>query len=140
MTTIEYYFIDDLWDIIKSYMIFIIHKDGKHLKNDIYIQNYNKSMQYIKYSLICNVKEIGIPYIVKRTMTVSVQERYKFIKYLYYIKYNNIQKLIIEYILNTKNVIDNYDSIERNWYKNIYNNHNIYSKCNCNNCLIYKLK
>ena len=45
MTTIGYYFIDDLWDIIKSYMIFNIHKDGKHLKNDIYIQNYNKSMQ-----------------------------------------------------------------------------------------------
>lgn len=37
-----YYFPDDIWNNIQDFLIHDIKKHGKHLKNDIYIIQYNK--------------------------------------------------------------------------------------------------
>tara|TARA_X000000950_G_C13687976_1_gene566798 strand:- start:366 stop:746 length:381 start_codon:yes stop_codon:yes gene_type:complete len=41
------YFPDDIWNIIKDYLIHNITKHGKHLKNDIWINIYNQCLTTI---------------------------------------------------------------------------------------------
>ena len=132
----QYRFIDDIWKIIKSYMIFNIHKDGQHLKNDKYHINFNNIVYFLKKNLINLEREMGTPYMVRS----SVQYNCKYIKYLYHIRHKNIRKLIIEYELLDINCInDDNLSVENKWYNNIYNNHNIFNTCHCNRCSDFSL-
>jgi len=134
----EYYFIDDIWNIIKSYMIFNIHKDGHHLKDDKYHRHYNNIIGFFKKNIISLEREMGTPYMVHS----SIKHNCKYIKYLYHIRHKNIRKLIIEYELfdfNSLFASKNGLSVEKQWYNNIYNNHNIYKTCHCDKCRRFSL-
>ena len=132
----QYYFIEDIWKIIKSYMIFNIHKDGQHLKDDKYHYHFNNVVDFLKKDLIYLEREMGTPYMVHS----SVKYNCKYIKYLYHMKHKNIRRLIIEYeLFDINSINDDNLSVEKKWYSNIYNNHNIFKPCHCSKCLSFSL-
>ena len=42
------YIINDLWELIKEYLFHNIKKQGKHLKDDKYIHNYNNILKTLQ--------------------------------------------------------------------------------------------
>ena len=45
MGTIFMFIVEDVWELIKEYLFHNIKKQGKHLKDDIYIKNYNSILK-----------------------------------------------------------------------------------------------
>lgn len=140
----EIYFPDDIWNIIRSFTIFNIKKDGNHIKKDKYHLAYQNCLHIIKHYLLKNC-ETEKPFMVKyKKNTKKIidyynndYETYTFIKYIYIVKYNNIRILIKEHTLldiSSKVSEKKYAPNTYDYYLNIYNNHNIYKKCHCLYC------
>ena len=91
----NYWIIDEIWREIKTYLFHNIKIQGKHLKNDINIQQFNKTIK--------DIPKLYIPRLGPRI--VYNFNKFKFAKFIYKIpspsnisKKHNIFKLIIEYI------------------------------------------
>ena len=111
-------FINELWLKIKEYMFHNIKKQGKHLKDDKYIINYNSVMYSIPTPIVSSTGP--------RIIYTSSKKQTRFIKLIYHIKYNNINKMIIEYMVlpdNYTKYYNIYDNVFRNfyYYQYIYN-------------------
>ena len=71
------YIINDLWKLIKEYLFHDIKKQGKHLKDDVYIKNYN----YILKTL----PKMYIPRNGPRIVYNSYKREFRIVKFLYHI-------------------------------------------------------
>lgn len=97
----NYWIIHDIWREIKTYLFHNIKIHGKHLKNDIHIQQFNKTIK--------NIPKLYIPRLGPRI--IYNFNKFKFAKFLYKIpapsnisNKRNMYKLIIEYIpISNKN-------------------------------------
>jgi len=85
-----YYIVEDVWEIIKEYLFHNIKKQGKHLINNKYIQNYNNTLK--------SLPKLSIPGNGPRIIYKDNNKDWKIVKFLYYLHYNRWWKLII-YVL-----------------------------------------
>jgi|TARA_B110000438_G_C15782942_1_gene637069 hypothetical protein len=81
------YIINDVWEQIKEYLFHNIKKQGKHLKNDKYIQNYNNTLKFLP--------KLKIPGTGPRVIYNPAKKDWRIVKFLYYLHYNGWYKLII---------------------------------------------
>jgi hypothetical protein len=103
----EYWIIEDIWREIKLYLFHDIKIHGKHLKDDIYVKNFNKVVIPRKF---IPVEMVGIIY-------QSVINPFRCAKFLYKVpapsskKTKSTYKLVIEYIdnLNHKQIKREYN-------------------------------
>lgn len=86
------YIVEDLWKHIKSFLIHNINIHGKHLKNDIYIKQYNHVVQSLPKFRPFDRGD-G-PFIVYS----SRQNNYQYVKFIHVLKYKNIHRSIITYM------------------------------------------
>ena len=95
----EYWIIDDVWVLIKTYLFHNIKIHGKHLKNDKYVINFNKVVKLIP--------GIYMPKIGPRIVYCSALKSFRFVKFVYKVpapctlskrRYSLKYKLIIEYM------------------------------------------
>lgn len=123
------YFYDEIWLYIKEFMFHNIKKQGRHLKNDIYIKKYN--------NVIKNIPKPIIPLLgPKIVYSSSLKDKgRRFIKYCYHLHTHlnvtsNIFDLfirprsyqLIEYQMlpNDYDQREEYDQILRKEYYNNY--------------------
>jgi hypothetical protein len=105
--------IEELWYIIKKYLIHDIKSQGKHLKEDKNIRKYNE--------IIKSLPKKEIPALGPR-IYFDTKKDIKMVKYIYkiYIK-KNIYKLIVENLKLPIDYKDNYklydEEIRNNYYK-----------------------
>ena len=118
------YIVDDVWSIIKEFIFHNIKKQGKHLKNDINIKNYNNVMKNIPIKII---PSFG-PRIVYRSISITTEIGRRFIKYCYYVHthlkrvnngFRSYQMIEIQMLPFDYDLRDEYDEILRNEYYNI---------------------
>jgi hypothetical protein len=116
------YIVNDVWSIIKEFIFHNIKKQGKHLKNDINIKNYNNVMKNIPIKTI----PTNGPRIIYRSIKNDIGRR--FIKYCYYIHTHlkRINSRYISYLMIETQILpfdydlrDEYDEILRNEYYDI---------------------
>jgi hypothetical protein len=72
----NYYIIDDVWDLIKTYMFHSIKIHGKHLKKDKNVFLYNE--------VVKSVPIITIPRGGPRIIYNSAKRKFRVAKFLYY--------------------------------------------------------
>jgi len=82
-----YYIVKDVWEIIKEYLFHNIKKQGKHLINNQYIQNYNNTLK--------SLPKLHIPGTGPRIIYQDKNKDWRIVKFLYYLHYNGWHKLII---------------------------------------------
>ena len=91
----QFYLVDDIWNLIKTYIFHDIKSQGKHLKNDKDIIIYNNILQKLPKPIISRLDN-AISYLHK--------EKKDFITFTYYICVNkNIFIIIVETIPIPKN-------------------------------------
>ncbi len=90
----NYWIIDEIWSEIKTYLFHNIKIHGKHLKNDIHIQYFNKTLK--------DIPKLYVPRLGPRI--IYNFNKFKFAKFIYKIpapshitNKRNLYKLIIEY-------------------------------------------
>tara|TARA_B100001093_G_scaffold519246_1_gene607352 strand:- start:5627 stop:5971 length:345 start_codon:yes stop_codon:yes gene_type:complete len=86
------YIINDIWKLIKEYLFHNIKKQGKHLKNDKYIHNYN--------NILKTLPKMYIPRTGPRIVYNSFfKTNFRIVKFLYHINHKTWKrsKTIIEY-------------------------------------------
>jgi hypothetical protein len=84
----EIYVIDDVWSYIKTFLFHNIKIHGKHLKPDKDIQRYNKIIQ--KFPTLLRVIESS-----RKVTYSSATLYYRYVKFVYELKYKNIRYNII---------------------------------------------
>ncbi len=91
----NYWIIDEIWREIKTYLFHNIKIHGKHLKNDIHIQHFNKTLK--------GLPKLYIPRLGPRIIYNFTN--FKYAKFIYKIpapsllvNKHRLYKLIIEYI------------------------------------------
>ena len=108
---IDYFIVEDIWREIKTYLFHDIKIHGKHLKNDIHIKKFNKTLQ--------DIPKIYAPRLGPRIIYQSKFKTFRYAKFIYKIpapslisNKNQIYKLLIEYIsigtMSNENVRDLY--------------------------------
>jgi hypothetical protein len=104
------FFPEDIWEIIKD---FIIHKIkyGKHLKDDVYIKKFNKTIK--------NLPKRQIPRFGPRIMYIPKKNTYK---NLYLIKIKNKYIRIIITSPLPKDYKEHFDYYDKNIRKDYYLN------------------
>ena len=85
------FIVEDVWELIKEYLFHNIKKQGKHLKDDIYIKNYN--------SILKTLPKMYIPRTGPRIVYNSFKREFRLVKFLYHIYHKTWKrsKTIIEY-------------------------------------------
>ena len=107
----KYWIVDEIWREIKSYLFHSI-KNGKHLKNDIYIKNYNKTLK--------DIPQKYIPRLGPRIIWCSRPKNPKgLVKFIYNIPSPSFTsyKLIIEYLTVSQRIEQ--DNIRELYKKNM---------------------
>ena len=104
------YIIDDIWVYIKTFLFHNIKTQGKHLKKDTNIKNYNESI--IVFNNI--LKETTNP----RIIMGSLKYNFRTVKFIYEISYKNIRRLVILH-QRYKDPHPNYMEIRSDYYSNI---------------------
>lgn len=105
------FFIKEIWMNIKEYLFHNIKKQGKHLKEDTEIIKYNNVMKTIPNPIISRTGP--------RIIYTDSRKKTRFLKFIYHIKYKNINKTLIEYMVLPNNYINYnkmYDVVFRNYY------------------------
>jgi hypothetical protein len=116
----DYWIIDEIWREIKTYLFHNIKIHGKHLKNNIHIQQFNKTLK--------DIPKLYIPRLGPRI--IYNFNKFKFAKFLYKIpspsnitNKRNLYKLIIEYApISNKN----YEEINELYIENITTTSKVY--------------
>jgi len=116
----DYWIIDEIWREIKTYLFHNIKIHGKHLKNNIHIQEFNKTLK--------DIPKLYIPRLGPRI--IYNFNKFKFAKFLYKIpspsnitNKRNLYKLIIEYApISNKN----YEEINELYIENITTTSKVY--------------
>tara|TARA_X000001036_G_C20435302_1_gene706977 strand:+ start:92 stop:433 length:342 start_codon:yes stop_codon:yes gene_type:complete len=88
------WFCEDIWNYIKGFMFHNIKKQGKHLKDDPYIQLYNKINNSLPKFRPFDIGD-G-PYIIY----TSKKKKHHFIKFIYVIKYKKIRLLLVTWMVH----------------------------------------
>lgn len=83
------YIIDDVWLYIKTFLFHNIKTQGKHLKNDPNIKNYNKTIKVFNNIL----NETSNP----RIIMGSLKYNFRMVKFIYEINYKNIRRIVLLY-------------------------------------------
>lgn len=81
--------IEDVWLYIKTFLFHNIKTQGKHLKNDPNIRNYNETINIFNNIL----KETSNPHIIFGNR----YKTFRTVKFIYEINYKNIRRLILLY-------------------------------------------
>ena len=97
----EIYVIDDVWSYIKTFLFYNIKIHGKHLKIGKDIQRYNKIIQ--KFPTLLHVIESS-----RKVTYSSATLYYRYVKFIYEIKYKKIRYNIIS--------MQKYTSTDDNFY------------------------
>ena len=71
------FIVEDVWELIKEYLFHDIKKQGKHLKDDVYIKNYN--------SILKTLPKMYIPRTGPRIVYNSYKREFRIVKFLYHI-------------------------------------------------------
>ncbi len=86
------FIVEEIWNHIKSFLIHNINVHGKHLQNDPYIKTHN--------IVVNNLPKFrpfdrgSGPYIIYSSST----KKYRFVKFVYTLKYKRIRQLIMTYM------------------------------------------
>ena len=101
--------IEDVWLYIKTFLFHNIKTQGKHLKNDLNIRNYNKIINIFNNIL----KETSNPRII-----LGIQKNnFRIVKFIYELNYKNIRSIIlIHQIYNGK---PPYKDVKQDYASNI---------------------
>ena len=97
----EIYVIDDVWNYIKTFLFHDIKIHGKHLHPDKDIQRYNKIIQ--KFPTLLHVIASS-----RKVTYSSATLYYRYVKFIYEIKYKKIRYNIIS--------MKTYTSTDDNFY------------------------
>ena len=81
--------VNDVWIYIKTFLFHNIKTQGKHLKNDLNIKNYNQTIKIFNNIL----KETSNP----RIIMGSLRYNSRIVKFIYEIKYKNIRRIVLLY-------------------------------------------
>ena len=71
------FIVEDVWKLIKEYLFHDIKRQGKHLKDDVYIKNFN--------SILKTLPKMYIPRTGPRIVYSSVKREFRLVKFLYHI-------------------------------------------------------
>ena len=83
------YIINDIWLYIKTFLFHNIKTQGKHLKNNPNIENYNKSIKI--FNTI--IEESSNP----RIILYPSRNNFRIVRFIYEINFKQIKQLIIIY-------------------------------------------
>ena len=78
------YIINDIWILIKDFLFHNIQKQGKHLKDNINIKNYN--------SILKTLPKMYIPRVGPRIIYNSFKREFRLVKFLYHIYHKTWKK------------------------------------------------
>tara|TARA_B100001287_G_C22674580_1_gene527014 strand:- start:1145 stop:1483 length:339 start_codon:yes stop_codon:yes gene_type:complete len=78
------YIINDIWKLIKEYLFHDIKKQGKHLKNNKYIHNYN--------NILKTLPKMYIPRMGPRIVYNSFKREFRIVKFIYHINHKTWKK------------------------------------------------
>ena len=78
------YIINDIWKLIKEYLFHNIKKQGKHLKNNKYIHDYN--------NILKTLPKMYIPRMGPRIIYNSFKREFRIVKFIYHINHKTWKK------------------------------------------------